>query len=411
MERLSVRHRTVTLFLLAALALRATPAASGEDAPATSQDEKDRKIDKVYAFVQMFKFETLWYLHYRYGRKAEDAGSPAPGYETYNAFNISRGYLTMKVTPLSWFGGRITLDAHQDDEGDMKVRLKYLYGQFTVPMETKVLTEPNLEFGLVHMPWLDFEEHVNRYRAQGTMLMERSSLFNSADFGVTVGALLGPKLGEAYQKSVSGKYPGAWGSLALGLYNGGGYHAFEKNAAKAFEGRVTLRPAGPYFPYLQLSYFGLIGKGNMEKTDDWNAPAWWQHAVMLSFEHRYFVVTGQFVLGKGNQKGTFLDWETEIDPVTDEEVITGIAKVHEHMGASGFLEIKLPWILSSVIGRYDWFRKEDVDTQRIIAGWAFHFFGFHKNFLMLDVDCVMPDKNIEGAENTWEFKLTLQVEL
>ena len=39
------------------------------------------------------------------------------------------------------------------------------------------------------------------------------------------GALIGPKLPKSYQKQVSKVYPGLWGSVAIGLYNGGGYHA------------------------------------------------------------------------------------------------------------------------------------------------------------------------------------------
>jgi hypothetical protein len=136
---------------------------------------------------------------------------------------------------------------------------------------------------------------------------------------------------------------------------------------------------------------------------------------MMSFEHQYFAVTGQFAMGRGNQKGNFTDWVTEIDPATGEEVTVGIEDVHDFMGASGFLEIKLPWIWSSLVGRYDWFRKEDdgeeYDTMRIIAGYAFHFHKMPKNLVMLDVDYVIPDRDIPDVSDIWEVKLTLQVKL
>ncbi len=374
--------------------------------------EKDAATqDKMEKFIKAFKFSTVWYLHYRYGHRANDSKNLSAGYDNYNMFNIGRGYLTMKVTPLSWFHARITMDAHQDEEGDMKVRLKYLYGKFIVPVETKVLSEPSLEFGQAHGPWLDYEEHINWYRCQGTMFMERNKLFNSADFGFTAGVLLGRKLDGEYVEKVSKKYPGSWGSIALGIYNGGGYHALEENNNKTFEGRLSVRPAGPFFPNIQLSYFTIYGRGNIEETADWNPPLWQSHAVMASFEHEYLALTGQFVTGKGNQKGNFVDWTTETDPDTNEEINTGIANVHEYLGASGFLEVKLPWIRSSLIGRYDWFDREDLQTQRVIGGYAFHFLKQHKNFVMLDVDYVIPDDSIPDAESSWEVKLTLQIKL
>lgn len=385
---------------------------SGSEAPALPHAEDAKTWEKAYQFARMFKFETLWYLHFRYGYDGDDY---------HDRFSIGRGYLTMKVKPVEWFEPRITLDAHQDDHGDMKVRLKYLYGKLKIPVETKVVTEPFLEFGLVHMPWLDYEEHINWYRAQGTMFMERSKLFNSADFGATLGTLLGPKLDKEYQKKVNKKYPGTWGSLAIGVYNGGGYHAIEENRGKSFEGRLSLRPLGHIFPNVQLSYFFIVGRGNQPEGDGWDPPVWRNHAFMASFEHQYVVVTGQFVMGKGNNKGSFTRWLTETDPVTGEDVVTGIDRVYEYMGASGYLEVKAPQLRSSLIGRFDWMRKEDLDeaggtveeydTMRIIAGYAFHFHGMHKNFVMVDVDYVIPDRDVADVSDVWEVKLTLQVKL
>ncbi|MFH1437378.1 MAG: hypothetical protein ABIJ56_16860 [Pseudomonadota bacterium] len=382
-----------------------------KEAAALPHADDVKTWEKACTFIKMFKFETLWYLHYRYGRQAIDSKDLEAGYEQYNTFNIGRGYLTMRVEPVKWFEGRITLDAHQDESGDMKIRLKYLYGKFTVPFESKILTDPYLEFGIVHMPWLDYEEHVNWYRCQGTMLMERNKLFNSADFGATFGMLLGEKLPDKYREEVNGKYPGTWGSLALGVYNGGGYHAVEENSGKSFEARLSVRPLGFVFPNIQLSYFVIIGHGNVEGTDDYNPPKWRSHTAMASFEHKVLVLTGQFVCGEGNQKGDFTTWDRAADPDTGEESVIGIEDVHDYMGASGFLEVKLPWIKSSLIGRYDWFEKEGKATQRIISGYAFHFHELHKNFILLDVDYVIPDSSIEFAENYYEVKLTLQIKL
>jgi len=74
-------------------------------------------------------------------------------------------------------------------------------------------------------------------------------------------------------------YPGRYGSFSLGIYNGGGYHAKEKNQNKVLEGRLTLRPLPAALPGLQLSYFGLVGKGNQAAEPHWNA-----HLGMVSYE-------------------------------------------------------------------------------------------------------------------------------
>ena len=55
------------------------------------------------------------------------------------------------------------------------------------------------------MPWLDFEEHINNFRMQDTMFMERNGLFNSADVGVMAGGNLGRHDVDDYQKNVSNR--------------------------------------------------------------------------------------------------------------------------------------------------------------------------------------------------------------
>ncbi|MFC1477814.1 hypothetical protein ACFL6L_05040, partial [candidate division KSB1 bacterium] len=143
-------------------------------------------------------------------------------------FYAHRGYLNFKPKFSPTLSARMTPDITIDNIGDVKVRLKYLYMNFNLQSRS-IFTKPFVEFGLVHRVWLDFEEHVNLYRMQGTMFLERNHLFNSADFGVTFVSLFGGEVDESYQDEVSSKYPGRYGSMAVGIYNGGGYHAKENN--------------------------------------------------------------------------------------------------------------------------------------------------------------------------------------
>ncbi|MFW5740888.1 MAG: hypothetical protein ACOC1F_11035 [Myxococcota bacterium] len=342
-------------------------------------DDADRDPDT-------FDFSTLWFLHSIYG--SEPSGE-------YSAFRVSRGYFTAKIRPEDYFAARITMDAHQDEEGDMEVRLKYLYGQFFLGDLGSVITNTNVEYGLVHVPWLDFEQDINQYRMQGTMFVERYGLFNSADFGLTLAGLLGEELSREYQKEVSKDAPGTFGSFAVGVYNGGGYHEEEQNENKVVEGRVSVRPLGPIFPNLQLSYFGLYGKGNVAPGPQ-SPPDWRVHTGMASFQHEYAVLTATYTMGEGNQKGTQVG--------ADGEAL-------DFAGYSAFVEAKLPWIDSSLIGRYDRF---DWDTdggpapvQRVIWGAAYHFRG--RNTILVDWDWLIDEESSEPIEKV--VKATLQVKL
>jgi hypothetical protein len=325
---------------------------------------------------KMVNVGTLWYLAYEWG---EDSGA------SYNREHIGRGYVNIKFRPTDWFQPRVTIDVHQDDTGDFNARLKYMYGKFIVPIETAVITEPNIEFGMVHGPWFDFEEHINWYRMQGTMFIERNETLNSADLGFTVATLLGEKLDSDYRERVNPEYPGKWGSLAFGMYNGGGYHANEENQNKVFESRISVRPLGWVLPNLQLSHFFIFGKGNTAEELDWLL-----NAFMASFEHQFFTATAQVATGEGNQKGDKID---------------AAGESLEAFGYSGFLELKAPCLKSSLIGRYDYWEWGDQATTRIIAGYAFHF--LKHNFVLLNLDYVMHED--DALPDDWQVSVILQV--
>lgn len=56
------------------------------------------------------------------------------------------------------------------------MRLKYLYAELRPP-DAGPFTDMKSEIGMGHIPWLDFEEHINPYRCQGTMpLSEQEGL-------------------------------------------------------------------------------------------------------------------------------------------------------------------------------------------------------------------------------------------
>ena len=357
-----------------------------EAVPAENKD-----LEKIAKAFKGFKLGLLWYLSYQDGEEKDGTD--------FSRFVIKRGYLTVQKEFMPWFSARMTLDTTQvkdeakdsggkvysNYDGSIAVRIKYAYGQFNLP-DIAFLTKPIIEVGVVHMPWLDYEEHVNWYRCQDTMFIERNYTFNSADIGVTFVSLLGGTMPEEYQKKVNKYYPGRYGSMSFGIYNGAGYHTAEKNENKTLEGRLTIRPLPDIIPGLQFSYFGITGKGNKDTEPDWTT-----NLGFASFEHEYVVLTGQYYWGKGNQKG---------------------ADENEKDGYSFFAELK-PHNKFSIIGRYDLFDPNtDVDDDgntRYIVGAAYHLDKPHHNMIVLDYDHVKYEDSSKDDDN--RIQLTLQVAL
>lgn len=319
----------------------------------------------------------LWYLSYQYRAEHDPADSSNTVYRS--AFVVKRGYINIKKSLTPWLGARITPDVRQDSSGDFKVRLKYIYADFKLP-DAAFLCKPHIEWGLVHRPWLDFEEHIDYYRLQDPMFLERNGLLNSADVGFTFFSLLGGEMDEEYQTKVNSKYPGKYGSIAMGIYNGGGYHAGENNNKKVPELRITLRPLPEIVPGLQLTYFGVYGHGNTAR-----APEWQVNTAFLSLEHERFVATGTYYRGKGTSGG-------EVDDK---------GKPMKKEGYSGFIELKFPATRMSLIGRYDWFdhnRNASRDeTARIIAGIAFHLHEHTK--IVVDFDQARYDAPGQASDS------------
>ncbi|MCU0643549.1 MAG: hypothetical protein MUC94_04755 [bacterium] len=325
-----------------------------------------------------------WFLSYQAG---EVKG------KKFNQFFLNRGYITVQKTFSSKVSGRITpdisVDKEGDGEGDVELRLKYCYMKYELPTQF-IFTKPFIEFGLVHRPWLDFEEHINEYRVQGTMFLERNKIFNSGDYGVTFVSYLGGEMDDEYKNTVSKSYPGKYGSVALGIYNGGGYHAIEKNTNKTFEWRLSFRPLIYVIPGLQVTYLGASGAGNSLDTPDWNL-----HSGFLSWEHHRFVLTGMYFMGTGNSSGT------AINAAGNSLSQNG----YSLFGELKFLNSKISWI-----SRYDYFQVEvkpkNTIHKRYITGIAYNFIKGCK--MLLDYDALTANNSSKNLESIFEFAIEVR---
>ena len=157
------------------------------------------------------------YIHWDYNMSGD---------QEKNAFKITRNYLEVRgyFSDKNYF--RTTLDVKQDanvDRGSYVVRLKYAYVYFH-----DVLPHTGVEIGMVHKPWIDWEEHHGwLHRDVEKTFMESkggANLMPSADLGV----------------DFKGRYGIA--SWEVGIFNGEGYHDVEGSShfGKSVEGRLSL---------------------------------------------------------------------------------------------------------------------------------------------------------------------------
>jgi hypothetical protein len=287
-----------------------------------------------------------------------------------NLFTLKRGYVTFKKDFNKTFSVRytqdITLDKEGSDAGNVEMRLKYLYLKVNL-RNFSFFHNSFLEIGMIHTPWLDFEQHINDYRVQSPMFLEASGLFNSADFGINMVTLFGGKIDESYRESVSSSYPGKYGSFSVGIFNGGGYHAIEQNNNKTIAARLSLRPFPSTLPGLQFSLHGIYGKGNSELNPDFNL----KHAF-VSYESQRAIITAQAFMALGNSYGSLID-------ITNEPI--------RNQGFSFFGELYIIQKRLSALGSYSFYENmddEDDFNRKLLGGVCYHFLNDQK--LLLDIE-------------------------
>ncbi|MFH1076224.1 MAG: hypothetical protein V1753_05195 [Pseudomonadota bacterium] len=368
----------------------------------TEQDAKD--IEKKQKGIAGIELGATAYIDYSAG-KTLDKGKQT----SYNKFDLTRGYVTVKKKVNPWLTTRATLDLKQETKttgADLSesyvTRFKYYYAEFKLP-DFDMLTNNKSEVGMGHMPWLDFEEHINPYRCQGTMFQERFGMFSSADLGGSLMGYLGGEMDDEYQKKVSKDYAGQYGSYHIGIYNGGGYHSKEKNNNKVMEYRMTVRPAPDVLPGLQFTYFGLNGDGNQTSTTAGEIPDWNLNTGFVSFQDEYFTLTGEVMSGEGNQKGDWVKTGTTDSRKVDGYSLFGFARIP---GAEAL----------RVHARYDVFDPDDSasedEANLTIVGFSYDIYG--KNMIMLNYETCEYEKNhskVKGGNEDQEEKIQVVCQL
>ena len=101
-----------------------------------------------------------------------------------NSFDITRAYVNVLGKFSDGVGTRVTADIYRNPnatDSSLSYRLKYAFATYT-PQGSPL----TYKAGLIHTPWLDWEEALWDYRMQGTMAMDRAGYLSAADLGVGV---------------------------------------------------------------------------------------------------------------------------------------------------------------------------------------------------------------------------------
>ena len=320
-----------------------------------------------------------------------NSNTKTEGEDWENKFIVKRSYFTLKKDINSVFSVRYTqdiaIDKEGEDSGNVETRMKYLYLKIKPKWNGKI-TSPYIEVGMVHRPWITYEQTVNHYRVQGNMAVERNGLYNSAGFGILFGGNIGPKMDAEYLKNVNNTMNGKYASFAIGLYNGGGYAAFEENTNKVVEGIITVRPFPNSIPQIQISHAFNIGKGN---TAD--APTFNQYLFYGGYIGKYFDLTGQYHFGEGDFEGDYVMSENP-------------SKSLKNHGFSFFSEYIFKNTPFSVFARYDYFKipdDESSNTKREIGGIKYNLYN--------GINLVLAGEKViyETKNNEYTVDLNLQV--
>ncbi|HIO41979.1 MAG TPA: hypothetical protein EYN34_03710 [Aquifex sp.] len=205
------------------------------------------------------------YIHYDYTSDAPNASDREKG-----AFKVNRAYFEVRKyfdkSGKNYF--RLTADVYTSSDGSNAFRLKYAY----LNWEINPLLQT--EIGLVHRPWIDWEEHhawFHRF-VDKTFIEDADGahLVVSADYGI----------------AFKGNYKKA--SYMFGVYNGEGYHGTEddKHFGKAVAARVAYDFTQNLFGALHVAY---ISNNNDGETDTALIHP------LVGYKNRYFLVAAQYI--------------------------------------------------------------------------------------------------------------------
>ena len=194
----------------------------------------------------------------------------------YNSFDVTRGYFNVEARLSNRVKVRFTPDVRPTTDAslDRNLALRLEYASLDVQATDGVA----IMFGLHEMPWLTFEESLNRYRVLGPLFAERLGLIPGAtDLGASIKATTGHT------------------DVHVGVYNGEGYGRAEVDKYKSIDGRATFRPFSEGSEMGKVSISGFYQYGWYARDRPRNVAI-----GMASYENAHIVGTAQYLSATDN---------------------------------------------------------------------------------------------------------------
>lgn len=207
------------------------------------------------------------YTHYQY--------TDAPVHT--NNFDVTRAYVNVLGRFSGGIATRVTADVYRfvaPGDNSEQYRLKYAFATWT-PTGSKLM----YKLGLIHTPYVDFEETLWDYRMQGSIAVDRNGYMTSADFGAGV--------------------DGAWRNEQMNaqftIVNGEGYAGGTGDFRKDVQGRISVRlkPTNDASRVGGLRLTGYAGIGKATGGADRN-----RFLGLLSYRTQEYTLAGEYVSTK-----------------------------------------------------------------------------------------------------------------
>ena len=236
----------------------------------------------VNNFQNKFRIGALAYLDYGmythtgFGPQfLENLNPPGPGNNIYNSFDITRIYLNTYFTPTDNLLFRFTPEIYRANgtpsndrlgtttgvgsnlDGDLNVRLKYGYVQYTgLTDDIPSLKGGNMTFGAQPNPFLPWEEDLYQYRFVYLAPWNFVGL-SSSQIGLQFNGPIRLLGGEANYLD-----------YGFGVYDNGNFRTPEQTNTKQVMARVTAYPFGAHWRYDGFGMTGFFNYGWGDTTPD-----------------------------------------------------------------------------------------------------------------------------------------------
>jgi|SRR5688572_103745 len=252
------------------LALFAVMSLTGRASAQTTADAATRPANTNYPAVT---FGVVSFLQYAAELHNQDG---------YNAFDVTRGYINIQARLSDRVKVRFTPDVRPTTDASLErnlaLRLEY------ASLDVQVTDSTAVMFGLHEMPWLTYEETLNRYRVLGPFFSERAWSEDS------LGLLPGPT-----DLGASIKYSAERSDFHLGVYNGEGGGRAEIDKYKSIDGRGTFRPFSDESELGKVSISGFYQYGWYARDRPRNVAI-----AMGAYENTNLALTAQYLQATDN---------------------------------------------------------------------------------------------------------------